>query len=131
MGVAIITSARHHGFMTMVTHQPRVAWDAARAFVIMAETPYTAMPYPVMPHAVMLHYVDFADQVYRRLGPAVYEALEKTRGRLLENLERTGGDRTAADIERGAWRVRMEELLRSRPDLTDVVLELTSMVLRY
>jgi hypothetical protein len=119
--VAIITSARHHGFMTMVTHQPRVAWDAARAFVIMAETPYP----------VMLSYGDFADQVYRRLGPAMYEALENTHGRLLANLQRTGGDRTAVDIERGAWRVRMEELLRSRPDLTDVVLELTSMVLRY
>ena len=102
--------------MTMVTHQPRVAWDAARAFVIMAETPY---------------YGDFADQVCRRLGPVVYEALENTRARLLENLDRTGGDRLASDIERGAWRVRMEELLRARPDLTDVVLELTSMVLRY
>lgn len=102
--------------MTIVTHQPRVVWDAARAFVIMAETPY---------------YGDFADQVYRRLGPQIHEALANTHDRLLENQVRTGGDRSAGDLERGAWRVRMEELLRARPDLTDVVVELTSMVLRY
>lgn len=102
--------------MTTVIHQPRVAWDAARAFVTIAGAPY---------------YGDFADQAYRRLGAEIYEALEMTRGRLLDNLVRTGGDHVAIDIERGTWRVRMEDLLRSRPDLTGVVLELTSMVPRY
>jgi hypothetical protein len=102
--------------MTTVTHQPRVAWNAARAFVIMAEAPY---------------YQDFAEQVWRRLGPDIHDALATTRQRLLDNQLLTGGDRRVADIERGAWRVRMEELLRERPDLTDVVLELSSLVLRY
>lgn len=102
--------------MTTVTHLPRVAWDAARAFVIMAEAPY---------------FEDFADQVWRRLGPDIHDALTDTRARLADNLRRTGGDRRVADIERGAWRVRVEELLRARPDLTDVVMELNSMVLRY
>jgi hypothetical protein len=102
--------------MTMVLHQPRVIWNAARAFVAMAEEP---------------NYPDFAAQVWRRLGPDVHDALATTRQRLLDNQVLTGGDRRVGDIERGAWRVRMEELLRARPDLTDVVLELTSMVPRY
>lgn len=101
--------------MMTVIHQPRVAWDAARAFVAIAEAPYHG---------------DLADQVYRRLGAELYEALETTRDRLLDNLMRTGGDRKVRDIELGAWRVRMEELLRTRPELTDVVLELTSMAPR-
>ena len=117
ISVAIITSEVHDDQMTtMVIHQPRVAWDAARAFVKMAGAP---------------HYGEFADQVFRRLGPEIYEALATTRGRLLDDLALTGGDHRVIDIERGAWRVRMEELLRSRPDLTDLVLELTSMVPRY
>ncbi|MFG1608490.1 hypothetical protein [Actinoplanes sp. NPDC049265] len=102
--------------MTTVTHQPRVIWNAARAFVVMAEAPY---------------YQDFAEQVRRRLGPDVHDALSTTRERLLDNQVRTGGDRRVADIERGAWRVRLEELLRSRPDLADVLLELSTTVLRY
>jgi hypothetical protein len=36
----------------------------------------------------------------------------------------TLGDRHVADIELGRWRVRLEDLLRTRPDLIDEVLEL-------
>lgn len=96
-----------------ITHQPRVAWDGARAFVRIAQTPY---------------YDDFAVHVLRRLGPDHYEMLEDTRARVLDNLYRTGGDRYLTDVEAGKWRVRLEDLLRSRPDLTSTVLELTTMV---
>ena len=99
--------------MTAVTHQPRVAWDAARAFVRITQTPY---------------YDAFSDHVIRRLGPDFYLPLADTRTRILDNLTRTGGDRTVPDVEMGAWRVRMEELLRLRPDLLGTVMDLTSMV---
>ena len=101
---------------SMVTHQPRVAWDGARAFVRIAQTPY---------------YDDFAVNVLRRLGPEQYDMLEDTRARVLDNLSRTGGDRYITDVEAGKWRVRLEDLLRSRPDLIGTVLELTSMVPRF
>ena len=99
--------------MTVVTHHPRVAWDAARAFVRITQTPY---------------YDAFSDHVIRRLGPDYYLPLEATRARVLDNLARTGGDRTVPDIEMGAWRVRMEELLSTHPELVGTVMELTSMV---
>ncbi|GLZ02264.1 hypothetical protein Acsp02_95150 [Actinoplanes sp. NBRC 103695] len=102
--------------MPSVLHQPRVVWDAALAFVAMAETPHHES------------FDAFAGQVHQRLGSETYEALRVTHGKLLDNVRRTWGDRRAVDIERGAWRVRMEELLRARPDLTDEVLELTSLV---
>jgi hypothetical protein len=38
----------------------------------------------------------------------------------------TGGDRHAADVEAGKWRVRLEDLLRNRPDLVPAVIELTT-----
>ena len=101
---------------TLVTHQPRVAWDGARAFVRATQTP---------------HYDDFAGHVLRRLGPEQYELLEDTRARIVDNYYRTGGDRFVTDVEAGKWRVRLEDLLRSRPDLTGTVLELTSMVPRF
>jgi len=99
-----------------VTHQPRVAWDGARAFVRIAQTPY---------------YDDFAVQVLRRLGPDQYEMLEDTRARVLDNYYRTGGDRYITDVEAGKWRARLEDLLQSRPDLAGTVIELTSIVPRF
>ena len=99
-----------------VTHQPRVAWDGARAFVRIAQTP---------------HYDAFASQVLTRLGPDHYLMLEDTRVRVLDNFSRTGGDRYVTDVEAGKWRVRLEDLLRSRPDLTGTVLELTTLVPRF
>jgi len=98
-----------------VIHQPRVAWDAARAFVRMSAYPY---------------YDVYANEVYRRLGSDVSVLLEETRQHVLDNLIRTGGDRYVTDVEAAKWRVRFEELLRARPDMVDTLLDLTDMAPR-
>jgi len=98
-----------------VIHQPRVAWDAARAFVRM-----TAYP----------SYEGYANQVYQRLGPEISVLLEETRTRVIDNLIRTGGDRYVTDVEAAKWRVRLEDLLRDRPELTGALLDLTGMAPR-
>ncbi|XVV14322.1 hypothetical protein ACQP2X_08255 [Actinoplanes sp. CA-131856] len=97
--------------MTMVIHQPRVAWDGARAFVRAAGSPQSEA---------------FAARVLRRLGSETYGHFADTRQRLLTALVETGGDRYAADVEAGKWRVRLEDLLRTRPDLTDEIVGLTN-----
>jgi hypothetical protein len=94
-----------------VIHQPRVAWDAARAFVRAAGSPL---------------YATFADLVLERLGSSVYGDFADTRQRLLTALVETGGDRYAADVEAGKWRARLEDLLYTRPELTAAVMELTA-----
>jgi len=94
-----------------VIHQPRVAWDGARAFVRAAGSPYSE---------------GFAAQVRSGLGSEAYDDFAGTRRRLLVALAQTGGDRYASDLEAGTWRVRLEELLRSHPELTGTVLDLTS-----
>src|SRR5690348_17270751 len=97
--------------MTTVIHQPRVAWDAARAFVRAAGSQQSEA---------------FAARVLRRLGSETYGQFADTRQRLLTALVETGGDRYAADVEAGKWRVRLEDLLRQHPQLTDAVQDLTS-----
>ena len=94
-----------------ITHQPRVAWDGARAFVRAAGSQHSER---------------FAERVLSRLGGEVYGQFADTRQRLLTALVQTGGDRHAADVEAGKWRVRLEDLLRARPELTGAVCELTS-----
>jgi hypothetical protein len=106
----------HDHHMTPVIHQPRVAWDGACAFVRAAGSPC----YPV-----------FADYVRQWLGPDLAEDLTDTHDRLFDNLVRTGGDRHVGDVEAGKWRVRLEDLLRSRPETIGAVMELTTMVPRY
>ncbi|HEU4347473.1 MAG TPA: hypothetical protein VFR35_06765 [Actinoplanes sp.] len=101
--------------MTTVIHQPRVAWDGAQAFVRITRSPY---------------YEAFADHVWERLGSEMFRALEETRDRVLDNLVRTGGDRYVTDVEAGKWRIRFEDLLRTRPDLTGTLIDLTAMVPR-
>ena len=94
-----------------VIHQPRVAWDAARAFVRMAGGP---------------GYDAYAGRVLSRLGTEMYGALADTRRRLLEaSMESSDSDRFTADVEAGKWRVRMEDLLRTNPALVPHVRELT------
>jgi hypothetical protein len=100
----------------MVIHQPRVAWDGARAFVRVAGTP----AYPV-----------FADYVRSWLGPELHASLEDTRERVFANLVWNDGDRNVTDVEAGKWRVRLEDLLHSRPELAGTVQELTAMVPRF
>ena len=93
-----------------VIHQPRVAWDGARAFVRAAGSP---------------HSETFAARVLSRLGSEVYGQFADTRQRLLTALVETGGDRYAMDVEAGKWRVRLEDLLRTHPELTEAVRELS------
>jgi hypothetical protein len=89
-----------------VIHQPRVAWEGARAFVQAAGGP---------------DYDAFAGRVFNEIGIEVYGELSESRERLLTALAETGGDRHATDIELGRWRVRLDDLLRTRPDLIPVV----------
>ncbi|MEV4707957.1 hypothetical protein [Actinoplanes sp. NPDC049316] len=94
-----------------VIHQPRVAWDAARAFVRAAGGP---------------GYDAFAGRVLSRLGTGLYGELANTRQRLLAaSVESSDDDRFTVDIEASRWRVRLEDLLRNRPDLVPAVQELT------
>lgn len=95
----------------LIIHQPRVAWDGARAFVRAAGGP---------------DYDTFAGRVASRLGTEFYGELTNTRQRLLAGQLATGGDRFVSDVEAGKWRVRFEDLLRARPDLTTTVRELTT-----
>jgi hypothetical protein len=101
--------------MSPVIHQPRVAWDGARAFVRAAGSP----AYPV-----------FADYVRQWLGHDLADDLADTRDRLFDDLVRTGGDRYVGDVEAGKWRVRLEDLLRRRPEAIGAVLDLISMAPR-
>jgi len=96
--------------MTQTVHQPRVAWDGARAFVQAAGSP---------------HSEQFAARVLSRLGSEVYGQFADTRQRLLTALVETGGDRYAADVEAGKWRVRLEDLMRQKPQLIGAVQHLT------
>jgi hypothetical protein len=99
-----------------VIHQPRVAWDGARAFVRAAAG---------------RQYDGFADEVLGRLGPEIHDELAGTRERVLSASIKAPGDRYATDVEAGRWRVKLEDLLRTRPDLLDEVLRLTGMAPPY
>jgi uncharacterized protein CbrC (UPF0167 family) len=94
-----------------VVHQPRVAWDGARAFVTAAAGDT---------------FDSFADQVATKLGPEVFGELAETRARIQESWLASGGDRQVFDVELGKWRVRLDDLLRTRPDLIPAVQELSS-----
>jgi hypothetical protein len=96
-----------------VIHQPRVAWDGARAFVRAAGGP---------------RYDAFAGQVISRLGTELYAQLADTRERILTAWAQTGGDRHITDTELGKWRVRLDDLLRTRPELTEAIRDLTAAV---
>jgi hypothetical protein len=99
-----------------VIHQPRVAWEAARAFVRMAAGP---------------SYDAYAGRVLSRLGTEMYGELANTRQRLLEaSVQSSDSDRFTADIEAGRWRVRLEDLLRNDPSLVTPLLELTEAAAR-
>jgi len=94
-----------------VIHQPRVAWDGARAFV----------------RAAGGHdYEAFASRVFNGLGPELYTELLESHERILTAWVQTGGDRHVTDIELGRWRVRLDDLLRTHPDLIETVRELTA-----
>lgn len=111
MGVAIITFPGHDRHMTpSVIHQPRVAWDGARAFMRAARDP---------------GYESFAHLIHGWLGPEARAAFLESHDRIEEAERRLPGDQRATDVEAGRWRVRLEDMLRERPNLIDDVLELT------
>ena len=93
-----------------VIHHPRIAWEGARAFVRAAGSQ---------------NYQGFAARVLAELGSEFYGQFADSRQRLLTALVETGGDRYASDVEAGKWRVRLEDLLRRKPELTEAVLDLT------
>ena len=99
-----------------VIHQPRVAWDGARAIVRAASS---------------AHNERFANRMLQQLGIGMYGDFADTRQRLLTAFVETGGDRYVADVEAGKWRVRLEDLLRERPELSVVILDLTTEALEY
>jgi hypothetical protein len=110
--MAIITSMADHLLMTpSVQHQPRVVWDGARAFVRAALSP---------------GFLDFSWRVRDLLGQEIHAELAASHDRLVAADIRTGGDRSAGDLEAARWRVRLEGLLRERPELTHAVVELTA-----
>jgi hypothetical protein len=99
-----------------VVHQPKVAWDGARAFVRAAGGP---------------GYDTLATEMLGRLGTDWYGELANTRQRLLTaSVESSDDDRHTVDVEVSRWRVRLEDLLRRRPDLIPAVRELTETVAR-
>lgn len=99
-----------------VIHQPRVAWDGARAFVRAAASP---------------DFDAFAGRVLGRLGPELHDELSNTRQHLLTaSVESSDTDRFTTDVEAGKWRVRLEDLLRNRPDLITAVRDLTESAAR-
>ena len=67
----------------------------------------------------------FASAVLDQLGSRAYGEFADTRQRLLTALVETGGDRHMADVEAAKWRVRLEDLLRTKPDVTSAVIDLT------
>jgi hypothetical protein len=108
----LVTNQLRRDIMThSVIHQPRVAWDGARAFVQAAGGP---------------KYDAFAGQVVSRLGTELYGELAATRERILTAWAETGGDQHITDTELGRWRVRLDDLLRTRPELTGTIIDLTA-----
>ncbi|MGI8332035.1 hypothetical protein ACRYCC_18880 [Actinomadura scrupuli] len=81
-----------------IIHQPRVAWDGARVFVAATLSNY----YPWL-----------SAEVGRLLGGDCRRQLAETRALLLADVRPD-----AIHVEAGIWRVRLEDLLRHRPDLT-------------
>jgi hypothetical protein len=89
-------------------HQPRVAFDAARAIVSVAGLDDVELR------------TWFTTGVADLLGPAYGRALLDTRQRLIEEARPE-----TPFVETGVWRVRFEDLLRTRPQLTEEVHFLT------
>ncbi|GAA1640496.1 hypothetical protein ACFQY4_23030 [Catellatospora bangladeshensis] len=83
-----------------VLHQPRIAWDAARMLVTAAE-------------AGGAHFEWFADELAAVLGSAWRQPLEQTRTQLAAAVRPD-----VRSVEAGKWRFRLEDALRTRPDVS-------------
>ncbi|SCG68678.1 hypothetical protein [Micromonospora coxensis] len=88
-----------------VVHHPRLAWDTARLFVAAADD------------AELFAWL--AHQVGEILGPAHEQELRDTGARVSYPAE----DRSP--VEAGIWRVRLEDLLRARPEVVEPLRSLT------
>jgi hypothetical protein len=83
-------------------HQPRVAYDAARAVVSVASADDVKL------------LTWFATRVCDLLGPAYRRALMETRYKLIDPARPE-----TPMVETGVWRVRLEDFLRARPELIE------------
>jgi hypothetical protein len=88
-----------------VVHRPRVAWDGALAFVRACED--------------VTVFAWFKAEVWQLLGAAFYTMVSTSHVRLM-----TAEDERTHQMEAGIWRVRLNELLATRPDLTAPLLTL-------
>lgn len=84
----------------MIIHQPRLAWDAARAMVTACGSDQ--------------HFAWLSEQVRQLLGPDYQRSLADTRHRLTGTARAEG-----RHVEAGAWRVRFDDLLRHHPSLAE------------
>jgi hypothetical protein len=89
-----------------VIHQPRVAWDAARALVEAAQAGSTM-------------YFWYHHEVQELLGPEYAGEFAVTRIRL-------GEEPDHSHVEAGKWRVRLEDVLRTQPHLAEDLNRLTA-----
>lgn len=80
------------------THVPRVAWDGARAIVRASGDQARAQR--------------FADWLDHNAGPPYGQLVMESCHRLL-----SGRGFESEAVEAGVWRVRLDDLLHSRPDL--------------
>ncbi|MEV4725884.1 hypothetical protein [Micromonospora humida] len=85
-----------------VLHHPRVAWDMARLIV------------SAVPDDRLFDWL--CTEVGALLGPEHERSLQDTRRRLRPWARTT--PETAA-VEAGRWRVRLEDLLRTRPEIAE------------
>ncbi|MCW3843979.1 hypothetical protein ONA70_28205 [Micromonospora yasonensis] len=92
-----------------VIHHPRVAWDAARVIV---ESVHDEQLFSWV-----------RQELGGLLGSAAQAALTETRDRL-----RRDGD-ARVPVEAGLWRVRLEDLLRDRPELAGQVSSFTAVAI--
>ncbi|MBE3010300.1 hypothetical protein IL992_14010 [Microbispora sp. NEAU-D428] len=95
-----------------VIHRERVAWESARVFVA-AATGDT--------------YWWLGERLGRHLGQTYEDALTRTRMRLQRGEVRParGPHEDALSAEVGAWRARIEDVLTERPELAEVLRQVT------
>lgn len=86
--------------MSAVLHQPRIAWDAATLLIRTAQAESTV-------------YTWCRDRIGAVLGSEYQQNLDATRDHLTAPLAPV----TAKDVQAAIWRVKLEDELRTQPDL--------------
>ena len=90
-----------------VLHQPRIAFDAASVLVDVSTADESAFAW-------------YGEHLAALLGPSLRRDLLTTRHELLHAKR----DNTR-NVEGGKWRVRLEDALRTRPEVAESLRELT------